>query len=96
MQNAWVASPCIVLAARGGSRYNGRMTKRLQEAIKLAELLPPEKQDRLAGMVIDEIEADRGWDERFAATPDQLERLANEAVERDKQGGSKEQGWDEL
>jgi hypothetical protein len=72
------------------------MTKRLQEAIKLAKSLPPEKQDRLAGMVIDEIKSDRGWDERFTATADQLERLAKDAVERDRRGGSSEQGWDEL
>ena len=44
-----------------------------------AERLPEAMQESLASIILQEIEDERGWDERFAATQDQLGELARRA-----------------
>jgi hypothetical protein len=52
------------------------MTTRLQHAFAEAEKLPPEDQDAIAARLLAEVEDERQWQARFAATTDgQWDRL---------------------
>jgi hypothetical protein len=55
------------------------MNALLKRAVAAAEKLPDEAQESIAGLILDEIEAERGWQERFAATQDQLGKLVQQA-----------------
>lgn len=46
------------------------MTTRLQRAFAEAEKLPPEDQDAIAARLLAEVEDERQWQARFAATTD--------------------------
>jgi len=65
------------------------MTKLLERAFKRASHLPEVEQNALARWLIDELEAERAWDARFAESEDVLESLANEAIELRKKGKAK-------
>ncbi len=59
------------------------MTTLLQRALAEAEKLPPEDQDAIATRLLAEVEDERQWNARFAATTDdQWDRLIAE-VRRD-------------
>jgi hypothetical protein len=51
----------------------------LKKAFEEAEQLPDAMQESLASLILQEIEDERGWDERFAATQDQLGELVRRA-----------------
>lgn len=55
------------------------MTDLLEKAFREAEKLPPAEQDRLASVILTELESDHRWDEAFAASQDALGRLAERA-----------------
>jgi hypothetical protein len=55
------------------------MNALLENAIAAAAQLPEAEQESLASLILDEIEAERGWDERFANSQDQLGELARRA-----------------
>lgn len=42
-------------------------------------MLPPAEQDALAATIVTEIESEAAWEQRFAATADQLAHRADEA-----------------
>ncbi len=53
------------------------MTSRLRDALTEAEKLPAEDQDAIASRLLAEVEDERGWAARFAATTeDQWDRIA--------------------
>ncbi len=55
------------------------MTSRLQRAIAEAEKLPAEDQDAIAARLLAEVEDERQWNVRFAATTeDQWDRMVAE------------------
>jgi hypothetical protein len=55
------------------------MTTLLQRAFAEAEKLPPEDQDAIASRLLAEVEDERQWNARFAATTDdQWDRLVAE------------------
>ena len=56
------------------------MTKALEEAFRDASALPAAEQDALAELIKAEIASEQEWDKAFAASPDVLERLADEAL----------------
>ncbi len=56
------------------------MTKLLEKAIEQARKLPPEDQDALGVIILDEIADEARWAKRFAGTQDQLARWADEAL----------------
>ncbi|MDH3317753.1 MAG: hypothetical protein OER43_18565 [Gammaproteobacteria bacterium] len=64
------------------------MTKLLNKAIEAAAKLPPEQQDALATLVLDEIASERRWDDAFAKSQDVLAALAKEALEEHAAGQS--------
>jgi len=56
------------------------MTKLLDKAIEEARKLPPEEQDAVGAIILEEIADERRWAEKFAATKDQLSRWADEVL----------------
>jgi hypothetical protein len=55
------------------------MTKRLEQAMARAEVLPEAEQDAIAEIVLAEIETDRKWDATIANSAGKLRKLADEA-----------------
>ncbi len=62
------------------------MTKLLKDALAKLAKLPAERQDALARLLLEEMEAEDQWDKSFAESQDVLERLANEAREEHAKG----------
>ena len=61
-------------------------TKALQDAFKEAEKLPETEQNQLAAAIRAEIEAERAWESRLAASRDELATLADEALAEHRSG----------
>jgi hypothetical protein len=55
------------------------MNKTLERAVAAAARLPEDAQETIANLILAEIEADRGWDERFAKSENKLGELARGA-----------------
>lgn len=72
------------------------MTKLLEQALAKARQLPEAEQDAIARIVLDEIESEQRWDERFARSPDKLQKLADEAWSEHEADGSEELEPDRL
>ena len=51
--------------------------------------LPPEEQDAVASLILEEIESEKRWDELFADSQERLARLAEEAIAEYKAGKTK-------
>ena len=66
------------------------MTKLLEKAFKKASKLPEVEQNALAKWLLDELETDRDWEQKFADSEDILERLADEALEAHRKGNTQE------
>lgn len=62
------------------------MTTLLKKAFDAASLLPPERQDALARLVLAEIEDEGRWDDAFAKSQDELASMAAEAIAEHKAG----------
>ena len=62
------------------------MTVALQEAFEKAAALPLERQETIAAVVLEEIEAEDRWQRSFAQSQDVLSKLAAEALAEDAQG----------
>ena len=55
------------------------MNALLEKALAEVARLPEEEQEVIATLILDEIAAERDWDERFAKTEDQLGALVRSA-----------------
>jgi predicted amidophosphoribosyltransferase len=64
------------------------MTVALQEAFEKAAALPLERQETIAAVVLEEIEAEDRWQRSFAQSQDVLSKLAAEALAEDAQGST--------
>ncbi|HEY4115769.1 MAG TPA: hypothetical protein VGM17_17065 [Rhizomicrobium sp.] len=62
------------------------MNKLPERAFAEASKLPEDQQEALAGHILEEIEAERGRDERFANSQDKLAELSRKASERIARG----------
>lgn len=62
------------------------MNKMLERAIAEAARLPEDQQETLARLMLEEMEAERGWDERFAKSGDSLAEMARRARDRHARG----------
>ncbi len=58
----------------------------LEKAIEKISRLPKAEQDALAEILIAEIEDEKRWDEDFAKTHGQIEKLGEEALKDYKEG----------
>lgn len=56
------------------------MTDLLEKALSEVKKLPPEEQDALAAILMQELAAEQRWNESFAKSQDALEKLAQEAL----------------
>jgi hypothetical protein len=65
------------------------MTKALKKAFEVASRLPDREQDELATAILEEMGADERWEAAFAQSQQTLERLAKEALEEHRAGGTK-------
>ena len=65
------------------------MTRLLEKAFKEASKLPVVEQNALAKWMLEELEAEKEWEQIFAESEDVLDRLANEAIEAHKKGKTK-------
>ena len=55
------------------------MNKALEIAISAVARLPDDEQETIACLILEEMEAERGWEERFAKSGDKLAELARRA-----------------
>ncbi len=62
------------------------MNKLFERAITEVAKLPEERQEAIASTILDEIGTERGWDERFAQSQDQLAELSRKAGEHIARG----------
>ena len=62
------------------------MTTALQEAFAKAAALPPEQQEAIAAILMEEIAVDDRWQRSFDRSQDALSKLAAEALDEDARG----------
>lgn len=55
------------------------MNKVLERAIAEVARLPEDEQETIASLMLEEIQAERGWNERFAKSESKLSELARRA-----------------
>ncbi|HSF39100.1 MAG TPA: hypothetical protein VLT87_04855 [Thermoanaerobaculia bacterium] len=72
------------------------MTKLLKKAFEQASQLPEELQNEVALQLLEDVEGERRWDATLASSPDQLEKLADRALEEFRAGRTRKMGFDEL
>ncbi len=66
------------------------MTQLLEKALNEVYKLPPEQQDFIATIILEELEDERRWDKTFAESQDLLAKLAEEARAEIKSGRVKQ------
>jgi hypothetical protein len=69
------------MVAQAHRCYPGSMTSLLEKALREASRLPAAEQDRIARVILDEIEDEARWQATFARSQDQLAALAGTARE---------------
>ena len=62
------------------------MTKLLEKALEKISALPGDEQDAIASQILAELEYEAAWAKRFAASRNNLRRLADEAVKEHRKG----------
>lgn len=72
------------------------MTQLLEKVLIEVYKLPPEQQDAIAAMILEELEDEQRWDKTFAESQDKLELLAQKVRADIKAGRVKKMGIDEL
>ena len=72
------------------------MTQLLEKALIAVYKLPPEKQDAIVAVILEELEDDQQWGEAFAASQDKLAQLAQKVRTDIKAGHVTKMGFDEL
>jgi hypothetical protein len=65
------------------------MTALLEKAMNQINALPPEEQDAVASLILEEIESEKKWDTLFARSQEPLAQLAQEAIAEYKAGKTK-------
>ena len=62
------------------------MTGLLEEAFRRVQSLPSEQQDAIAAQIIETLDDESGWVERFKRSPALLTSLADEALREHQRG----------
>ena len=65
------------------------MTSLLKQAFEKASQLPPEDQNTVAALILEEFEDEERWSKSFAASQNQLAKLAKEALTEYRAGKTK-------
>ncbi|MGD1903608.1 MAG: hypothetical protein ACFB9N_15355 [Geitlerinemataceae cyanobacterium] len=66
------------------------MTELLTLAIAKLQALPPDEQDAIATILLEELEDEREWDESFSQSPGLLAQLAATAMAEHQAGETQE------
>ena len=72
------------------------MTQLLEKVLTEVQKLPPEKQDAIAAVILEELEDAQLWDKAFSESQDKLSQLAQKVRTDIKAGRIKKMGIDEL
>lgn len=72
------------------------MTQFLEKVLTEVYKLPPEKQDAIAAVILEELEDEQLWDRTFAESQDKLAQLARKVRTDIKAGRIKKMGIDKL
>jgi aspartate/glutamate racemase len=72
------------------------MTRLLEKAIEEVNKLSTEQQNAIAQLILDELEDEEQWEKAFAASQDQLAKLADKVRQDIRMGRVKSSGIDEL
>jgi hypothetical protein len=64
------------------------MTKLLTKAFNKVQKLTTEEQDAIAGIILEELNSEKRWDEAFRASQDKIAQLAEEALREHRSGKS--------
>ena len=72
------------------------MTQLLEKVLTEVYKLPPEKQDTIAALILEELDDERRWDAAFAESQDKLAQLVLKVRSDIKAGRIKKMGIDEL
>jgi hypothetical protein len=72
------------------------MTHLLEKVFTMVKELPDDEQDAIASIILDEILEDQKWNEKFAETQSELEKLADRARVAIRAGQVRKMGFDEL
>jgi hypothetical protein len=71
-------------------KVDSNMTERLEQVIARLKILPTDKQDAIATLILEELEDDQRWDDSFAHSPDLLAKLSAEAMAEYRAGKTQE------
>jgi len=69
------------------------MNKTLEHAIAAVARLPEDEQETIACLILEEIEAERGWEERFSRSGRKLAELARQARAQHANGETTEMSF---
>ena len=72
------------------------MTQLLEKVLTEVHKLPPEKQDAIAAVILEELEDAQLWDKAFSESEDKLSQLAQKVRTDIKAGRVRKMGIDEL
>ena len=72
------------------------MTQLLEKVLTEVYKLPPEKQDTIAAVILEELKDERLWDKAFAESQDKLAQLTRKVRSDIKADRIKKMGIDEL
>lgn len=72
------------------------MSKLLERAFEELSKLPEDQQENMAQWILDELEDELRWDQAFATSLPQLEKLGRKALEDYRAGRTQELHPDEL
>jgi hypothetical protein len=72
------------------------MTALLEQALAEVHKLPPEQQDAIATLILEELRDEAQWDDAFAKSQDTLARFADKVRSEKRAGNVKSLGLDEL
>ncbi len=62
------------------------MTALLQKALRRMESLSEQEQDAIASQIIETLDDEEGWAQRFNSNPDKLRSLGREAIGEHRRG----------
>ena len=72
------------------------MTQLLEKVLTEVQKLPPEKQDAIATVILEELEDAQLWDKAFSESQDKLSQFAQKVRTDIKAGRIRKMGIDEL
>ncbi|MBK9940565.1 MAG: hypothetical protein IPP13_02945 [Kouleothrix sp.] len=72
------------------------MTALLEQALAELHKLPPDQQDAIATLILEELTDEEKWNRAFDQSQDVLTRLADKARREKREGKVKPIGFDEL